>query len=90
MINMGAFVAINLALARNRNIMHHTIKRNQTRSINRNQTRSINRKKPKKCCLNCSHFDQETTTDVACCNCCEDMEFFNPAPIEYCTVFEDK
>lgn len=82
MINMGAFVAINLALARNRNIMHHTIKRNQTRSINR--------KKPKKCCLNCSHFDQETTTDVVCCNCCENMECFNPAPIEYCTVFEDE
>ena len=53
-------------------------------------TRFINRKKPKKCCLNCSHFDQETTTDVACCNCCEDMEFFNLVPIEYCSEFEDE
>ena len=53
-------------------------------------TRFINRKKPKKSCLNCSHFDQETTTDVACCNCCEDMEFFDLAPIEYCSEFEDE
>ena len=28
-------------------------------------------------CLWCCHFDQETTDDVACCNCCEDGEFFD-------------
>lgn len=82
MLNVGACVAINQTLARNRNAMYNTIKRNRTRFINR--------KKPKKCCLNCSHFDQETTDDVACCNCCENMEFFNLAPIEYCTEFEDE
>ena len=82
MINVGAFVAINQTLARNRNTMYNTMKRNRTRFINQ--------KKPKKCCLNCSHFDQETTDDVACCNWCEDLEFFDLAPIEYCTEFEDE
>ena len=82
MINVGAFVAIHQTLAITRNTMHHTMKQNQTRFINQ--------KKPKKCCLNCSHFDQETTTDVVCCNCCENLEFFNLAPIEYCTKFEDE
>ena len=82
MLNVGAFVAINQTLARNRNTMYNTIKRNRTRFINQ--------KKPKKCCLNCSHFDQETTDDVACCNCCEDMEFFDLVPIEYCSEFEDE
>ena len=28
-------------------------------------------------CLWCCHFDQETTDDVACCNCCENGEFFD-------------
>lgn len=28
-------------------------------------------------CLQCGHFDQETTDDVACCNCCENGEFFS-------------
>ena len=69
MLNVGALVAINQTLARNRNTMRHTIKRNQTCFINR--------EKPKKSCLNCSHFDQETTIDVACCNCCDDGEFYN-------------
>lgn len=82
MLNVGAFVAINQTLARNRNTMYNTMKRNRTRFINK--------KKPKKSCLNCSHFDQETTDDVACCNCCEDMEFFDLAPIEYCSEFEDE
>ena len=82
MINVGAFVAIHQTLARNRNTMYNTMKRNRTRFINH--------KKPKKCCLNCSHFDQETTDDVACCNCCEDLEFFDPTPIEYCSEFEDE
>lgn len=30
-----------------------------------------------KCC-HCSHAEQATTTDVACCNCCEEGEFFDP------------
>ena len=29
-------------------------------------------------CSNCSHAGQETTDDVACCNCCEDGDFFTP------------
>lgn len=28
-------------------------------------------------CSKCSHVGQETTDDVACCNCCEDGEFFD-------------
>lgn len=28
-------------------------------------------------CWRCSHVGQETTDDVACCNCCEDDEFFD-------------
>ena len=29
-------------------------------------------------CRRCSHAGQETTNDVACCNCCEEGEFFDP------------
>ena len=29
-------------------------------------------------CSNCSHVGQETTDDVASCNCCDDGEFFDP------------
>lgn len=29
-------------------------------------------------CEKCIHFMQETTDDVACCNCCDDGEFFDP------------
>lgn len=43
----------------------------------------------KKCCANCSHSGAETTTDVACCNCCEDMEFFDQLPAELCIEFEE-
>lgn len=43
----------------------------------------------KKCCANCSHSGAETTTDVACCNCCEDMEFYNQLPAELCIEFEE-
>ena len=28
-------------------------------------------------CAECTHSGQETTDDVACCNCCEDGEFFD-------------
>ena len=52
-------------------------------------TRFINRKKPKKCCANCSHVGAETTSDVACCNCCEDMEFYDELPVDQCIEFED-
>ena len=58
-------------------------------SLARNQTRFINRKKPKKCCANCSHVGAETTSDVACCNCCEDMEFYDELPVNLCIEFED-
>lgn len=33
---------------------------------------------PKWKCEKCIHFIQETTNDVACCNCCDDGEFFDP------------
>jgi Zn finger protein HypA/HybF involved in hydrogenase expression len=59
------------------------------RTVVRNRTRFINRKKPKKCCANCSHVGAETTTDVACCNCCEDMEFYDELPADLCIEFED-
>ena len=33
-------------------------------------------------CRRCSHAGQETTNDVACCNCCEEgvegLDFFDP------------
>ena len=29
-------------------------------------------------CSKCSHVGQETTDDVASCNCCDDGEFFDP------------
>lgn len=29
-------------------------------------------------CEKCRHMMQETADDVACCNCCEDGEFFDP------------
>ena len=35
-------------------------------------------KKVKECrCEECIHFMMDTTDDVACCNCCEDGEFFD-------------
>ena len=46
--------------------------------------------KIKKCCANCSHVGAETTTDVACCNCCEDMEFYDELPEDLCIEFEDE
>ena len=58
-------------------------------SLKQKRTRFINRKKPKKCCANCSHVGAETTSDVACCNCCEDMEFYDELPVELCIEFED-
>jgi hypothetical protein len=29
-------------------------------------------------CNTCAHITQETTDDVACCNCCEDNSFYSP------------
>ena len=45
--------------------------------------------KIKKCCANCSHVGAETTHDVACCNCCEDMEFYDELPADLGIEFED-
>ena len=59
------------------------------RTVVRNKTRFINRKKPKKSCANCSHMGAETTHDVACCNCCEDMEFYDELPADLCIEFEE-
>ena len=28
-------------------------------------------------CMRCTHVGQETTNDVACCNCCDNGEFFD-------------
>lgn len=41
--------------------------------------------KKNKCwnCEKCIHFMQETADDVACCNCCEDGEFFEEYKDEY-------
>ena len=45
--------------------------------------------KIKKSCANCSHVGAETTSDVACCNCCEDMEFYDELPADLCIEFEE-
>lgn len=34
-------------------------------------------------CEECAHCMQETTDDVACCNCCEDGNFFETFRDEY-------
>lgn len=34
-------------------------------------------------CEECIHSTQETTDDVACCNCCEDGSFFEEYVDEY-------
>ena len=34
-------------------------------------------------CEECTHSMQETTDDVACCNCCEDGSFFEEYRDEY-------
>ena len=44
----------------------------------------------KKSCANCSHSLSLTTSDVACCNCCEDMEFYDQLPADECIEFEDE
>ena len=36
----------------------------------------------KRNCSLCSHVGQETTDDVACCNCCDDGEFYDPIDAE--------
>ena len=33
-------------------------------------------------CSTCSHVGAETTRDVACCNCCDDGEFYDPIEVE--------
>ena len=33
-------------------------------------------------CSTCSHVGAETTSDVACCNCCEDGEFYDEVKVE--------
>lgn len=35
------------------------------------------RQEPAYNCSKCSHVGQETTDDVACCNCCDDGEFYD-------------
>ena len=40
-------------------------------------------KQKKWSCEECTHSMQETTDDVACCNCCEDGSFFEEYRDEY-------
>lgn len=40
------------------------------------------RQKPAPDCSKCSHVGAETTHDVACCNCCDEGEFFDPVDAE--------
>ena len=40
------------------------------------------RQKPAPDCSKCSHVGAETTHDVACCNCCDDGEFYDPIDAE--------
>ena len=40
------------------------------------------RQKPAYDCSKCSHVGAETTHDVACCNCCDDGEFYDPVDAE--------
>ena len=50
---------------------HRTVVRNRTRFKNPKPKTAEER------CMRCTHVGQETTDDVACCNCCEDGEFFD-------------
>ena len=38
--------------------------------------------KRKVCCETCYNIDQDTEHKVACCNCCEDYDFYIPADEE--------
>lgn len=38
--------------------------------------------KRKVCCETCYNVDQDTENKVACCNCCEDYDFYIPADEE--------
>ena len=40
------------------------------------------RQKPAPDCSKCSHVGAETTHDVACCNCCDEGEFYDPVDAE--------
>jgi len=58
-------------------------------AMEKHPVRRMTGMKIKKCCANCSHVGAETTSDVACCNCCEDMEFYDELPEDLCIEFED-
>ena len=47
------------------------------------QSRHEPKQKKKWNCEECTHSMQETTDDVACCNCCEDGSFFEEYRDEY-------
>ena len=38
--------------------------------------------KRKVCCETCYNIDQDAENKVACCNCCEDYDFYIPADEE--------
>ena len=48
------------------------------------------RQKPAPDCSKCSHVGAETTHDVACCNCCDEGEFFDPVDAEEDDPFHEK
>jgi hypothetical protein len=47
------------------------------------QSRHEPKKEKKWSCAECMHSGQETTDDVACCNCCENGSFFEEYRDEY-------
>ena len=52
-------------------------------SIALKQSRYEPKQEKKWNCVECCHSGQETTDDVACCNCCEDGSFFEEYRDEY-------
>ena len=51
------------------------MQRQRAQAMQRSKKR---RQKPADECSKCSHVGAETTDDVACCNCCDDGEFYDP------------
>ena len=47
------------------------------RQIKQKEEERKKNRKPSYNCSKCSHVGQETTDDVACCNCCDDGEFYD-------------
>lgn len=73
--NPAPFVAAGVALRMQRE--REEKRRQQQREAERRQKEAQRNAISR--CLRCSHFDQETADDVACCNCCDELnDFFDP------------